>query len=72
MVKYLIYDTETVSENLNTDDINIHDHVPFMVSYVVADEHLNIIAQDYFRFNDNTKENIFKMYLHQLVICVTM
>ena len=65
MVKYLIYDTETVSENLNTDDINIHDHVPFMVSYVVADEHLNIIAQDYFRFNDNTKENIFKTYLHQ-------
>lgn len=65
MVKYLIYDTETISENLNTDDINIHDHVPFMVSYVVADEHLNIIAQDYFTFKDTTKENIFKLYLQQ-------
>ena len=62
MIKYLIYDTETVSTNFNTDDINIHDHVPFMVSYVVADDKLNIIHQDYFTFDDTVKEKLFIKY----------
>lgn len=64
MVKYIIYDTETVSDNLDTDDINIHDHKPFMVSYIVADEKFNIVHQDYFDIGD-TKESIFKQYLIQ-------
>ena len=64
MIKYLIYDTETVSDNVNTDDINIYDHKPFMVSYVVADEKFNIIHQDYFKFPNTVKENVFKYYLH--------
>ena len=52
MIKYLIYDTESESWNKDTDDINIHDHHPFMVSYIVADEHLEIIHQD--------KNNLFE------------
>lgn len=63
MIKYLIYDTETVSDNLDTDDINIHDHKPFMVSYVVADEKLNIVHQDYFYLTDKIKEQVFNYYL---------
>ena len=65
MVKYLIYDTETESENLDTDDINIHDHKPFMVSYIVADEKLNIIHQDYFYLDNTSKKTIFNYYLKQ-------
>ena len=65
MIKYLIYDTETKSSNVNTDDINIYDHKPFMVSYIAVDEHLNIVHQDYFRLNNTLKENVFKSYLHQ-------
>ena len=65
MIKYLVYDTETVSDNYNTDDINIHDHKPFMVTYVVVDEKLNVITQDKFRFGEDLKENLFKTYLHQ-------
>lgn len=65
MIKYLIYDTETVSDNLDTDDINIHDHKPFMVSYVIADENLKELYQDYFYIDDTVKHNIFKMYLQQ-------
>lgn len=63
MIKYLIYDTETYSENLDTDDINIHDHNPFMVSYVVCDENFNIIHQDFFHMENDVKRNIFEMYL---------
>lgn len=65
MIKYLIYDTETISENLETDDINIHDHKPFMVSYVVADEKFNVLHQDHFRFTDAVKESVFINYLMQ-------
>ena len=65
MIKYLVYDTETVSDNYNTDDINIHDHKPFMVTYVVVDEKLNVITQDKFRVGEDLKENLFKTYLHQ-------
>ena len=64
MIKYIIYDTETISDNLDTDDINIHDHKPFMVSYIVADEKFNIVHQDYFDIGE-AKENIFKQYLIQ-------
>lgn len=65
MVKYLIYDTETESENLDTDDINIHDHKPFMVSYIVTDEKINIIHQDYFYLDNTSKKTIFNYYLKQ-------
>ena len=65
MIKYLIYDTETCSDNLDTDDINIHDHKPFMVSYVVSDEKFNIIHQDYFFMEDTVKRSIFDSYLAQ-------
>lgn len=65
MIKYLIYDTETESENLDTDDINIHDHKPFMVSYVVADERFNIIHQDYFYLDNTAKKATFNYYLKQ-------
>ena len=63
MIKYLVYDTETISDNYNTDDINIHDHKPFMVSYIAVDEKFNILHQDYFHFGDTFKESIFKHYL---------
>lgn len=65
MIKYLIYDTETESTNFDTDDINIHDHKPFMVSYVVADEKLNIISQGFFDLGDGTspQEQAFLDYL---------
>ena len=65
MIKYLIYDTETESENLDTDDINIHDHKPFMVSYVVADERFNIVHQDYFYLDNTAKQYTFNYYLRQ-------
>lgn len=63
MIKYLIYDTETYSTNENTDDINIHDHTPFMVSYVVSDEKFNIVHQDYFNLEQLDKKAIFDNYL---------
>ena len=63
MIKYLIYDTETVSDNYNTDDINIHDHKPFLASYVVLDENFNTIHEDYFDIGDAVKEPVFKNYL---------
>ena len=66
MIKYLIYDTESESWNKDTDDINIHDHHPFMVSYIVADEHLDIVHEDYFYLDDKVKENIFINYLKQV------
>lgn len=65
MIKYLIYDTESASLNVDTDDINIHDHQPFMVSYIVADEKFNIIAQNYFYLADGQTpaEQDFLKYL---------
>ena len=57
MIKYIIYDTETISDNLDTDDINIHDHKPFMVSYIVADEKCNTKTEGLFVAGDcRTKE----------------
>ena len=65
MIKYLIYDTESASLNVDTDDINIHDHQPFMVSYIVADEKFNIITQNYFYLADGQTpaEQDFLKYL---------
>lgn len=65
MVKYLIFDTETESTNRDNDDVNIHDHHPFLWSYVVADEHFKILHEGYFFANDPIKEQIFKSYLSQ-------
>ena len=65
MIKYLIYDTETISDNLDTDDINIHDHKPFMVSYVVANERFDIVHQDYFYLDNTAKKATFNYYLKQ-------
>jgi DNA polymerase-1 len=62
-MRYLIYDTETYSTNETTDDINIHDHTPFMVSYVVADEKFNIVHQDYFNLEQLDKKAVFDSYL---------
>ena len=42
MIKYLVFDTETESKNYQTDDINVHDHHPFMCSYEVLDEKFNV------------------------------
>lgn len=63
MIKYLVYDTETYSTNVDTDDINIHDHNPFMVSYVACDETFNVLHQDYFYMEDDIKRSIFDTYL---------
>ena len=64
MIKYLIYDTETTSTNMDTDDINIHDHIPFMVSYVAVDSKFQIINQGYFDIGINSPiEQQFKQYL---------
>lgn len=65
MIKYLIYDTETLSENLDTDDINIHDHKPFMVSYVAVNENLTVVHEDYFFMEDTIKRTVFDSYLNQ-------
>lgn len=63
MNKYLIYDTET--ENKVSEDVNIHDHYPFLVTYVVADEKLNKVCEGKFTFDEINKEKIFKQYLNE-------
>lgn len=65
MNKYLIFDTETKSRNPELDKPNIHEHYPFMVSYVVADENLNAVYQDWFKITDMNKLNIFNQYLNE-------
>ena len=66
MIKYLVFDTETESKNYQTDDINVHDHYPFMCSYEVLDEKFNVIHSDYFYLKDKIKYNIFFDYLKQV------
>lgn len=64
MDKYLSFDTETLSMNPETDDVNIHDHVPFMVSYEVLDERLQTTYGACFYLGKNpNEENKFKQYL---------
>lgn len=56
MDKYISFDTETLSRNPNTDDVNIHDHYPFMVSYEVLDERLNTTYGNFFYLGKNSQE----------------
>ena len=63
MNKYLIYDTETENKNPYSTDINIHDHIPFLVSYIVADEKLNETDRGVFKVEDQVSKNKFDQYL---------
>jgi len=69
MNKYLIFDTETKNKNPESLDINIHDHIPFMVSYIILDENLEQTAEGLFTFKDINIEKIFKKYLNE---CITI
>lgn len=64
MFKYLIYDTETYNRNNLSNTINIHDHYPFLITYVVADEHLDNVAQGVVKLGTDD-ETLFKNYLQQ-------
>lgn len=63
MNKYLIYDTETKNKNPESLDINIHDHIPFLVSYIVADERLKEVDRGLFSFDETNEEQKFIQYL---------
>ena len=64
MNKYLIYDTETLNKNPASLDINIHDHIPFLVSYVIVDEKLKDTDKGMFLSNETDKEQQFIQYLN--------
>ena len=65
MNKYLIFDTETKNKNPESTDINIHDHIPFLVTYIVADEKLNEVDRGLFQFHETDKENKFINYIKE-------
>ena len=60
-MRYLVFDTETENINPESDDINIHDHHPFLLTDAVLDKQFEVIKEGIIDFNNDEDE--FKNYL---------